>query len=117
MPFNRVSKIFINSTCSTTFDEFARKWNKPVHNFLLRYLYLESIKSYKFSKSRATFVTFLFSSCLHEMIMAVASRQIRLYLFVLQMIQIPLIYIGRLKFFKDHYIFANMFVWASLAVG
>ena len=84
---------------------------------MLRYVYLDSIKNYRLSKTSATFVTFLFSSCLHEMIMAVASRQIRLYLFVLQMIQLPLIYVGRMEFVKNHKILANMFFWSTLAIG
>ncbi|KAG0192973.1 hypothetical protein DFQ28_007005 [Apophysomyces sp. BC1034] len=80
---------------SITYDEFARKWNKPVHHWLLRHVYAQSIESYKLSKTNATFVTFLLSSCLHELVLVVCTRKIRMYLFVFQMLQLPLIMIGR----------------------
>lgn len=35
---------------STTFEEFNRKWNKCVYNFLFRHCYLECAFRYKFSK-------------------------------------------------------------------
>jgi hypothetical protein len=47
---------------STSWDEFARKWNKPVHTFLLRHVYSATRKSYRISKSGAMFVTFLLSA-------------------------------------------------------
>jgi sterol O-acyltransferase len=102
---------------STSFDQFARKWNKPVHEFLLRHVYLESIETHKFSKSKAAFVTFLFSSCLHELVMIMVSKKIKMYLFVLQMTQIPLIYIGRLKWTRRHPVFGNLFFWISMLTG
>ncbi|CAG8770235.1 13940_t:CDS:2, partial [Acaulospora morrowiae] len=52
---------------SATWDEFARKWNKPVHHFLLRHVYQYSIESYKLSKRDATFMTFFLSSLVHEL--------------------------------------------------
>ncbi|RKO91459.1 MBOAT, membrane-bound O-acyltransferase family-domain-containing protein, partial [Blyttiomyces helicus] len=54
---------------SVTFDEYARKWNKPVHEFLLRHVYNEGLTTYKLSKTNATFLTFFLSSCLHELVM------------------------------------------------
>ncbi|KAJ3187185.1 hypothetical protein HDU85_007223 [Gaertneriomyces sp. JEL0708] len=59
-----------------TFDEYARKWNKPVHEFLLRHVYLESITTYKLTKRSASFVTFFLSSCLHELVMSVLARRV-----------------------------------------
>ena len=63
-------------------DEFARNWNRPVHLWLQRHictfelshftvklthtLDLESMETYKFSKINAVWITFLFSSILHE---------------------------------------------------
>ncbi|ORZ32153.1 MBOAT, membrane-bound O-acyltransferase family-domain-containing protein [Catenaria anguillulae PL171] len=102
---------------SCTFDQFARKWNKPVHEFLLRHVYLESINTYKVSKHRATFLTFLFSSCLHELAMIMVARRIRMYLFVLQMFQLPLIWIGRLPWSRKHPVAGNAFFWFSMFAG
>lgn len=62
---------------STTWDEFARKWNKPVHAFLLRHVYASSISYHKMSKPSATMVTFLLSAVLHELVMAIVTKKIR----------------------------------------
>mmetsp|Transcript_14725 Transcript_14725/g.1333 ORF Transcript_14725/g.1333 Transcript_14725/m.1333 type:complete len:96 (+) Transcript_14725:551-838(+) len=35
---------------STTFEEFNRKWNRCVYNFLSRHVYLECIYRYKLKK-------------------------------------------------------------------
>ncbi|TPX37431.1 hypothetical protein SmJEL517_g00683 [Synchytrium microbalum] len=102
---------------STTFDEFARKWNHPVHEFLLRHVYLESIQTYKLSKNSATFLTFLMSSCLHELVLVVVGKRIRMYLFVLQMLQIPLIYIGRIPAIRRQKLLGNILFWVSMFLG
>lgn len=34
---------------ATNFDEYARKWNRLVHEFLHRHFYLEYLKRYNFS--------------------------------------------------------------------
>ena len=82
-------------------DEFSRKWNKvrllaspslasrsrprqPVHSFLLRHVYAHSITAGA-SKKVAMLYTFLLSSLLHELVMAIVSGKIRGYLFALQM--------------------------------
>lgn len=62
---------------STSWDEFARKWNKPVHVFLARHVYTSSISRYGLSKKRAMFLTFFLSACLHELVMAIVTKKIR----------------------------------------
>jgi len=62
---------------STSWDEFARKWNKPVHTFLLRHVYSATRKSYRISKASAMFVTFLVSALAHELVMVVVTKKIR----------------------------------------
>jgi hypothetical protein len=59
---------------STSFDEFSRKWNRPVHSFLLRHVYAATISTYGLNKFSAAFVTFLLSACLHELVMAVVTK-------------------------------------------
>lgn len=76
---------------AVTWDEFARKWNKPVHHvsntscrrhrwalaeyvplawqFLLRHVYASTIAAFRLSKFQASFVTFLLSACIHELVM------------------------------------------------
>jgi sterol O-acyltransferase len=102
---------------SCSFDEFARTWNKPVHEFLLRHIYLEAIDSYKLSKHNATFLTFLFSSCLHEFAVAVVARKVKMFFFFLQMTQIPLIWIGRATYIKQKPVLGNVVFWLSLISG
>ncbi|CAE6536531.1 unnamed protein product [Rhizoctonia solani] len=69
---------------STSFDEYARKWNKPVHAFLLRHVYQASLSSKRVSKFSATLLTFLLSALVHELVMAVVTKKIRMYLFAMQ---------------------------------
>ncbi|KAJ3410497.1 hypothetical protein HDV05_003687 [Chytridiales sp. JEL 0842] len=102
---------------SCSFDEYARKWNKPVHEFLLRHVYLESISAYKLSKQNATMLTFFVSSCFHELVMAVTGKRVRMYLFMFQMLQIPLIYIARIPFIKKQKTFGNVFFWFGMCLG
>lgn len=79
---------------ATDFSEFSRKWNKPVHkcavssrgqpdatSFLLRHVYASTLSStsYKVSKSQAMFVTFLLSACVHELVMVVVTKKVRMY--------------------------------------
>ena len=62
---------------STSWDEFARKWNKPVHVFLLRHVYTATIMKYRISKTAAMLLTFLLSACAHELVMVVVTRKFR----------------------------------------
>lgn len=50
---------------SSTFEEFNRLWNKPVHNFLYRHVYLECMVKYRLGKQVAQLMTFFFSALLH----------------------------------------------------
>lgn len=104
-------------SCSVSYDEFSRKWNKPVHKWLLRHVYAQSMESYRLSKANATFVTFLFSSCLHELVLVIVTRRIRMYLFVLQMMQLPLIFLGRQPWVRKHSTVGNIVFWLGMFVG
>ncbi|KAF9132045.1 hypothetical protein BGW39_000904 [Mortierella sp. 14UC] len=100
-----------------SFDEWARKWNKPVHHFLLRHVYDSSIESFQLSKSNAAFATFFLSSCVHELVMMVVTRKVRLYLFVLQMFQLPLIWMGNNKTIRETPRLANALFWMGMFMG
>ncbi|ETO15903.1 sterol O-acyltransferase, partial [Reticulomyxa filosa] len=76
---------------STSFIEFSRKWNRPVHEFLLRHVYLESMNSYKFGKNLATAGTFIFSVALHEVVLCACLHRFRPWLAALSLFQLPLI--------------------------
>ncbi|KAI7819920.1 MBOAT, membrane-bound O-acyltransferase family-domain-containing protein [Gamsiella multidivaricata] len=99
------------------FDEWARKWNKPVHHFLLRHVYDSSIESFHLSKKNAAFATFFLSSCVHELVMMVVTRKVRLYLFALQMFQLPLIWAGNIKLIRERPRLANAVFWLGMFCG
>ncbi|KAI9772102.1 MAG: acyl-CoA/sterol acyltransferase [Geoglossum simile] len=44
---------------ATSWDQYARDWNRPVHNFLLRHVYHSSISTFRVSRKSATTITFL----------------------------------------------------------
>ncbi|KAJ3120218.1 hypothetical protein HK100_012893 [Physocladia obscura] len=102
---------------STTFDEYARRWNKPVHEFLLRHLYLETISTYKLSRSNASLLTFFVSSVFHELVMAMTGKRLRPWLFLLQMFQLPLIMLARIPVIKNNKTLGNVIFWFGMFLG
>jgi hypothetical protein len=100
---------------STDLEEFNRRWNKVVHLFLYKHVYLEIHLRYKFSANVSKIATFLFSAILHEFCLCVMIRLFRPYMFGLMMTQIPLLYLGK-KFLKNT-TFGNLFFWFSLLIG
>ncbi|KAF9175501.1 hypothetical protein BGX21_005514 [Mortierella sp. AD011] len=101
----------------TNLDEWARKWNKPVHNFLLHHVYFSSIESFHLSKANAAMATFFLSSCVHELVMMIVTRKVRMYLFVLQMGQLPLIWLGHRQVIRENPRLANVLFWAGMFSG
>ncbi|KAJ6619846.1 MBOAT, membrane-bound O-acyltransferase family-domain-containing protein [Mycena sp. CBHHK59/15] len=102
---------------STSWEEYSRKWNKPVHTFLLHHVYASTMASYKLSRSTAMFVTFLLSACVHELVMVVVTKKFRMYIFLLQLIQIPLIAASRLPVMKRNKLMGNVVFWIGLYAG
>ena len=100
----------------TNFDEFSRRWNKPVHAWLLRHVYLESIRSYRVSKTNATVATFVFSMLLHELALTVTGRRFRPYIFALAMVQLLVIPLLRHPLFKGRRL-GNVFFWLGILWG
>jgi sterol O-acyltransferase len=72
-----------------SWDQFARDWNRPVHNFLLRHVYHSSISAMKVDRHTATLITFFLSACVHELVMWCIFKKLRGYLLILQMCQLP----------------------------
>lgn len=102
---------------STSWDQYARDWNRPVHTFLLRHVYHSSISTFKLSKGAATFVTFLLSACVHELVMLCIFRKVRGYLFAMQLLQIPLAAMSRTRLMKGRNVLGNVVFWFGLFVG
>jgi sterol O-acyltransferase len=102
---------------SASYGDFARLWNKPVHHFLLRHCYKESLENLKFSKKDAMLLTFLISSLMHELVFVLIGKKLRFYLFFLQMFQLPLIYLSSLKVFQGREIAGIVFFWFGMYLG
>ncbi|KAJ3313335.1 hypothetical protein HDV04_002141 [Boothiomyces sp. JEL0838] len=102
---------------ASSFGDFARDWNKPVHHFLLRHVFKESMENLKISKQDATFITFFLSSCMHELVFFIIGKRLRMYLFFMQMFQLPLIFLSTLKIFKGRAILGNVFFWFGMYLG
>ncbi|KAL7421034.1 Sterol O-acyltransferase 2 (Sterol-ester synthase 2) [Cryptotrichosporon argae] len=102
---------------STSWDEFSRKWNKPVHTFLLRHVYASTMSGLRFSRTTAMMATFLLSALCHELVMAVVTKKIRPYLFLMQMIQLPMIAVGRLPIVRRNKTIGNIVFWIGLMMG
>lgn len=102
---------------STSWEEFSRKWNKPVHTFLLRHVYASTRASYGLSRTTAMFVTFVLSAMAHELVMAIVTKKIRMYLFLMQLIQIPLILVCRAPVIQRNKLMGNVVFWLGLYAG
>jgi len=102
---------------SVSWDQYARDWNRPVHNFLLRHVYHSSISAFHLSKGTATFMTFLLSALVHELVMACLFKKVRGYLFTMQLMQMPLVMLSRTKLLKGRNLLGNVVFWIGLFVG
>jgi len=99
---------------STTFAEYNRKWNRPVHEWLHRYVYIECQNRYGMSKFTSGMVTFLFSAVAHELFFIVVFKLFRLYFLTLMMLQLPLIIFG--EGVKDT-LLGNFIFWQGIVLG
>jgi sterol O-acyltransferase len=102
---------------SVSWDQFARDWNRPVHNFLLRHVYHSSISSMKVNKYTATLITFFLSACVHELVMWCIFKKLRGYLLFLQMCQLPLVSLSRTKWMKNRETMGNLVFWVGIFTG
>lgn len=70
---------------ATNFDEYARKWNRPVHEYLHRHWYLDLLKRHRgITVFKATVFTFFYSIYFHEIFLTVLFKQMSFYLTGLQ---------------------------------
>ncbi|KAI1401415.1 MBOAT-domain-containing protein [Hypoxylon fuscum] len=102
---------------SVSWDQFARDWNRPVHNFLLRHVYHSSISSMKVNKHTATLITFFLSACVHELVMWCIFKKLRGYLLMLQMFQLPLVKMSRTRWLRNQKTLGNMLFWTGIFTG
>ncbi|CAG9312820.1 unnamed protein product [Blepharisma stoltei] len=99
---------------ASTYEEFNRKWNRPVHLFLHKHIYQECRFRHKLSEQTSKFFTFAFSAVCHEMVLALICRNVKPYLLVLMIFQVPLIIFQR---FINKTLFGMYFVWSGMIIG
>ncbi|KAF3058022.1 Sterol O-acyltransferase 2 [Daldinia childiae] len=102
---------------SVSWDQYARDWNRPVHNFLLRHVYHSSISSMRVNKHTATLITFFLSACVHELVMWCIFKKLRGYLLILQMSQLPLVRLSRTKWLRGQPTVGNIIFWVGIFTG
>ncbi|KAI0537143.1 MBOAT family protein [Xylaria digitata] len=102
---------------SVSWDQFARDWNRPVHNFLLRHVYHSSISSMRVNKHTATLMTFFLSACVHELLMWCIFKKLRGYLLAMQMFQLPLVRLSRTRWLRDKKVLGNAIFWTGILTG
>jgi len=101
---------------STTFEEFSRKWNKPVHEFLLRHVYMALYNTYKWPRSLAMATAFGYSIFLHELVLSMVFRSVRPWLAMFSFSQIPLRPLMALGFIKGKRL-GNLVFWYGQCLG
>lgn len=103
---------------SRSFGDFARKWNRPVHTFLLHHLHQPLLLHLRRSKREAMLITFLASSILHELVMSLMVRRLVGHFLWLQMLQVPLIELANWsQIARRSPRLGNILFWMSLNIG
>ncbi|KAF3123780.1 hypothetical protein TWF703_000621 [Orbilia oligospora] len=95
--------------------EFSREWNIPVHHWFKRHVYGASREHV--SRTVATFITFLISSILHELVLFCLVKKVRGYGFVCQMLQLPIVMLQSLPWLSRQRTLLNCFFWISMILG
>ncbi|KAK7523990.1 putative sterol o-acyltransferase [Phyllosticta citriasiana] len=100
---------------SSSFGAFSSSWNKPVHHFLRRHVYMAT--SRKYSKPLAVFVTFFVSALAHELVMGCITKKLRGYGAFCMMLQIPIVAVQHSPIMRPRKLLNNVFFWCSMILG
>lgn len=100
---------------STSFAEFSRKWNRPVHTWLLHHVYLP-LQEAGLGSAVARYGTFAVSIAAHELLLHGFFGFAAPWLLVFSLFQFPLFTIMRLPIFKGKRL-GNLVFWFGMALG
>lgn len=75
---------------SGSLGTYWKLWNKPVSNYFRRHLYIPMLKR-GFSTFQSSFVVFLVSALLHEVMVGIPTHNLLGFAFLSMMLQVPLI--------------------------
>mmetsp|Transcript_33761 Transcript_33761/g.65824 ORF Transcript_33761/g.65824 Transcript_33761/m.65824 type:complete len:449 (+) Transcript_33761:56-1402(+) len=98
---------------STTLGYFWRSWNLPVHTWMVAHVYFPLV-SRGWKKPAASFVIFIISAVLHELVVSIPFGNFKLLAFGGMMLQVPLIQItDRFKGTQT----GNVIFWLTIMLG
>jgi diacylglycerol O-acyltransferase-1 len=101
---------------SRTLGEYWRKWNIPVHSWLLRHVYKPMVAD-GYGKNFSMFFTFFLSAVAHEYLISGACRILTYWAFIAMMSQIPMIIV--MDLFKkqlERSQIGNVVFWVSFCI-
>eukprot|EP00934_Nitzschia_sp_Nitz4_P005227 Nitzschia sp. Nitz4//scaffold3_size479765//359709//362095//NITZ4_000149-RA/size479765-augustus-gene-1.619-mRNA-1//-1//CDS//3329550905//5217//frame0 len=95
---------------------YWRLWNLPVHYWLVRHMYFPCLRI-GIPKGGATFIVFLFSAVMHELLVSIPFHMIRPWAFLGMMGQIPLVVVTKYLYRKypDSSV-GNILFWVSFCL-
>ena len=95
--------------------EYWRKWNYPIHNWLIRHVYYPLIRR-GVSQNNARLLTFFFSAVAHEYVVVGSFRIVNFLAFFIMIVNIPLISIQKATAHIVAKKYNNMLFWLSYAI-
>jgi diacylglycerol O-acyltransferase 1 len=101
---------------SSEVGSYWRLWNLPVHYWLIRHFYFPLIRR-KVGRQTTTFIVFLFSAIMHELLVSIPFHMVRPWSFIGMMMQVPLVAIT--KYLQRKYpggSYGNVIFWISFCV-
>lgn len=109
-------KFYLDWWNSRSIDEYWRKWNLPVHQWVVRHLYYPLLRK-QVSRNMAVFACFLFSAIMHEVVISIPFRHISCHAFLGMVAQAPLVLLTK-KFNEivDNPFLGNCFFWVSFCI-
>eukprot|EP00824_Muranothrix_gubernata_P023837 TRINITY_DN6647_c0_g1_i1.p1 TRINITY_DN6647_c0_g1~~TRINITY_DN6647_c0_g1_i1.p1 ORF type:complete len:503 (-),score=78.60 TRINITY_DN6647_c0_g1_i1:148-1548(-) len=104
---------------TTHWEEYARKWNRPVHKWLSRHLYQEhSIRTGRFSQVVSLCSVYLFSALMHEFILAISFGVFRFWTLAMMILQSVIIFLSHLPILRSMpQDVQNILFWMGLFIG
>ncbi|VFQ62802.1 unnamed protein product [Cuscuta campestris] len=99
-----------------TIDEYWRKWNMPVHKWIVRHIYFPCIRN-GLPKSIAVLISFLLSAVFHELCIAVPCHIFRCWAFLGIMFQVPLVVLT--NYLRDRFgssVVGNIIFWCFFSI-
>lgn len=101
---------------ASTFEEYWRNWNAPVHQWIKRHVYIP-LRASGYSPVAAQLAVFLISALAHEFIVAIPTRIYQGWALIGMLLQVPLIiFSGWLVKIRPNSAVGNFFFWLCFCI-